>query len=96
MNLQQKQIIQQYFKTKPVQKAYIFGSHARSEQTKDSDLDILVDIDSKENISLFEFGRMLEDLKDLLKIDVDLVSEDGLSKYLRPFIDKEKILIYEK
>jgi predicted nucleotidyltransferase len=96
MNLQQKQIIQQYFKTKPVQKAYIFGSHARSEQTKDSDLDILVDIDSKENISLFEFGRMLEDLKDLLKIDIDLVSEDGLSKYFRPFIDKEKILIYEK
>jgi predicted nucleotidyltransferase len=96
MNLQQKQIVQQYFKTKPVQKAYIFGSHARNEETKDSDLDILVDIDSKENISLFEFGRMLEDLKDLLKIDIDLVAEDGLSKYLKPFIDKEKILIYEK
>jgi predicted nucleotidyltransferase len=96
MNLQQKQIIQQYFQTNPVQKAYIFGSHARSEQTKDSDLDILVDIDSKENISLFEFGRMLEDLKDLLKIDIDLVSEVGLSKYIKPFIDKEKILIYEK
>jgi len=35
-------------------------------------------------------------LKDLLKIDIDLVAEDVLSKYIKPFIDKEKILIYEK
>ncbi|PLK45862.1 nucleotidyltransferase family protein [Emticicia sp. TH156] len=89
-------IIRNYFRNKPVRKAYIFGSYARNEQSKDSDLDILVDIDSNENVSLFEFGRMLEDLKELLKVDIDLVAEDGLSKHIKPFIDKDKILIYER
>lgn len=79
-----------------MRKAYIFGSYARNEASKDSDLDILVDIDSNENVSLFEFGRMLEDLKELLKVDIDLVAEDSLSKHIKPFIDKDKILIYER
>lgn len=89
-------IIRSYFRNKPVRKAYIFGSYARNEASKDSDLDILVDIDSNENVSLFEFGRMLEDLKELLKVNIDLVAEDGLSKHIKPFIDKDKILIYER
>lgn len=89
-------IIRNYLRNKPVRKAYIFGSYARNEASKDSDLDILVDIDSNENVSLFEFGRMLEDLKELLKVDIDLVAEDSLSKHIKPFIDKDKILIYER
>lgn len=96
MTTQQQQVIQHYFSTKPVEKAYVFGSHARGEATKLSDIDLLVTVDKSYDMSLFEFGRMLEDLKDLLKIEIDLVAEDGLSPYLRPFIDKEKILVYEK
>ncbi len=96
MNRRTINIIQNYFRTKPVRKAYVFGSYARNEQTKNSDLDILVDIDSNENVSLFEFGRMLEDLKELLKVEIDLVAEDGLSKHIRPFIEKDKVLIYER
>ena len=96
MNSQQISIIQTYFKAKPISKAYIFGSYARNQQTENSDLDILVDVDANSDFSLFEFGRMLEDLKDLLHLKVDLVSEDGLSKHIRPFIEKEKILIYER
>lgn len=96
MNRRTINIIQNYFRNKPVRKAYVFGSYARNEETKDSDLDILVDIDSNENLSLFEFGRMLEDLKELLKVEIDLVAEDGLSKHIRPFIEKDKVLIYER
>lgn len=96
MNMRTINIIQNYFRNKPIRKAYIFGSYARNEQTKDSDLDILVDVDSTANVSLFEFGRMLEDLKELLKVDVDLVSEDGISKHIKPFIEKDKVLIYER
>ena len=96
MNRRIINIIQNYFRNKPVRKAYVFGSYARNEQTKNSDLDILVDIDSNANVSLFEFGRMLEDLKELLKVEIDLVAEDGLSKHIRPFIEKDKVLIYER
>jgi len=36
------------------------------------------------------------DLQEVLKNKVDLLSKAALSKYVRPFIEKEKILIYEK
>ena len=36
------------------------------------------------------------ELKELLKKKVDLVSIAGLSPHMKPFIDKDKILIYEE
>ena len=36
------------------------------------------------------------ELEELLKIKVDLVTEGGLSKYVKPFVDKDKVLIYER
>jgi uncharacterized protein len=97
MNVQINQKIIEYFKDKPaVKKVYIFGSYARNEETPESDVDILVDIDFQKEplFSLFEFGGMLEDLKDLLKMEVDLLSTDGISKFIRPYIEKDRILIY--
>ena len=98
MNAQITEKIVNYFQDKPVKKVYLFGSYARNEETPESDVDILVDVDyAKEPLfSLFEFGGMLEDLKDLLKKDVDLLSTDGISKYIRPYIEKDRILIYGK
>ncbi|MDZ7896718.1 MAG: nucleotidyltransferase domain-containing protein [Arcicella sp.] len=98
MDAQITEKIVNYFQDKPVKKVYLFGSYARNEETPESDVDILVDVDyTKEPyFTGFEFGGMLEDLKDLLLKDVDLVPEDGLSKFLRPFIEKDKILILQK
>jgi len=36
------------------------------------------------------------ELQDLLNRKVDLLSEKAVSRFIRPFIDKEKELIYEK
>jgi hypothetical protein len=36
------------------------------------------------------------DLEGLMGIPVDLVSSNGLSKYIKPFIDAEKELIYAR
>jgi predicted nucleotidyltransferase len=41
------------------------------------------------------FGYQPE-LEKLLRMKVDLVTSEGLSKYVKPFIDNDKILIYEK
>jgi len=32
----------------------------------------------------------------LLHKKVDIVSDEGLSKYVKPFIDKDKVLIFER
>lgn len=87
--------IKNYFKTRPVLKAYLFGSYAREEAGKKSDIDILVDLDYNQKIGL-QFIQMKIDLEKLLNKEVDLVSTNGMSKYIKPLIDFEKRLIYEK
>lgn len=87
--------IRKFFKDKPVIRAYLFGSHARGEQTAESDIDILVELDYSEKIGM-EFIRMAIGLEELLHNKVDLVSANGLSKYVKPYVDKDKVLIYEK
>ena len=87
--------IKNYFKTRPVLKAYLFGSYVRELADNKSDIDILVDLDYSENIGL-QFIQMKLDLEKLLNKEVDLVSLNGMSKYIKPLVDLEKRLIYEK
>lgn len=86
--------LKDFFKNQPVLRAYIFGSYARSENTPESDLDILVEIEK--GTDLFSFIKIKLQLEELLQKSVDLVSSNGVSQRLKPFIDSEKILVYEK
>ncbi|HEY5464122.1 MAG TPA: nucleotidyltransferase domain-containing protein [Hanamia sp.] len=87
--------IKKYFKTRPVLKAYLFGSFLHGNADSKSDIDILVDLDYSERIGL-QFIQMKIDLEKLLNKKVDLVSSNGISKYIKPIVDKEKRLIYAK
>ena len=87
--------LRQYLADKPVTKAYLFGSYVRGEATKGSDVDILVELDYSQPIGLL-FVQMKLDLENLLHQEVDLVSANGVSKYLQPIIDQEKVLIYAR
>ena len=83
-----------YFTNKPVKRAYLFGSYVRGEQSEDSDIDILVELDYEKGADFFGFIQMRDDLAFLLKKPVDLLSANGLSVYIKPYIDAEKLLIY--
>lgn len=87
--------IADYFKTQPVLKAWLFGSYSRGEQTKDSDVDILVLLDKSRPIGLKFFG-MWNDLEELLGRKVDLVSDGTLLPFAQQSAEKDKILIYER
>ena len=89
------ELIKAYFQDKPVHRAYLFGSYVRGEAGPDSDVDILVELDYRNPIGLL-FIRMEQELAKLLNCNVDLVSVKGMSKYLKPTIDKEKKLIYAR
>ena len=97
MQLGKSQIlkISNYFKTKPVLKAYLFGSYVRNEAEKDSDVNLLVELDYSERIRL-QFVQMKFYLEKKKKKKVDLVSSNAVSKYIKPIIDSEKTLIYAK
>lgn len=97
MNLDNSKLetIKEYFKTRPVLKAYLFGSYVRGQADYQSDIDILVDLDYTQRIGL-GFVQMQIDLEKILKTKVDLVSSNSLSKYIKPVVDSEKKLIYAR
>ena len=88
-------LITEYFKDKPVRKAYLFGSQVRDESNIDSDIDILVELDYSQQIGL-KYIKMQNDLQEILKNKVDLISENAVSKYIRPYIERDKKLIYAR
>jgi predicted nucleotidyltransferase len=88
-------ILKEYFKNKPVLKAYLFGSYSRNEANVNSDVDILVDLDYSEHIGL-GFVKMQQDIQEKLHKTVDLVSSNAISVHLKPFIERDKMLIYER
>jgi predicted nucleotidyltransferase len=67
----------------------VFGSYVRSEQKKDSDLDILVTF--QEVPSLLTFIAMENYLSDLLGVKVDLVMKDSLKPKIGQQILREAI-----
>ena len=91
----EKLLLQQFFVGKPIKKAYLFGSFARNDANKNSDIDILVELDHTEPIGM-KFFLFKNEIEDLLQKKVDLVSIGGISKYILPIVDKEKILIYDR
>jgi uncharacterized protein len=95
LELKYRKIISDYFQNKPVLKAYLFGSYVRGEANEQSDVDILIELDYSQSIGL-AFVEMQLDLQDMLSRKVDLVSERGLSKFVKPFIEQEKELIYAR
>lgn len=95
LNAQQLKKIQEYFSNKPVLKAYLFGSQLKKTTPENSDIDLLVELDYKQKIGLL-FIQMRLDLENLLGKKVDLVSNNGISKHIKPFVDKEKQMIYAK
>jgi predicted nucleotidyltransferase len=87
--------LKKYFQDKPVVRAFLFGSYARDDADTGSDIDILVELDYTKRIGL-EFIKMKYDIEDFLDSSVDLISEKALSSYIKPYVDKEKVLIYER
>lgn len=67
----------------------VFGSYVRSEQKKDSDLDILITF--KEDPSLLTYIAIENYLSDLLGIKVDLVMKDSLKLKIGQQILRESI-----
>ena len=88
--------IQDYFCQEPVKRAWIFGSFSRMEERPDSDIDILVDLDTSAPIGLLQYAGMINDLEALLGIKVDIVESNTVKPFARDSINRDKVLIYER
>jgi predicted nucleotidyltransferase len=69
----------------------VFGSTARDSATETSDIDILVDFDGPATSIRFFGVQFL--IEDELGCSVDLVTEKALRDELRPYIEKERVIV---
>jgi predicted nucleotidyltransferase len=69
----------------------VFGSVVRGEADQASDIDLLVKLEPGR--SLMDLGGLLFDLQELLGVDVDVVTENGLRARIRERVFREAIPI---
>lgn len=92
-----KETVAAYFKDKPVQKVYLFGSYARGEADEQSDVDLLVDLDRADKIG-WDYFIWPEELAQELGKKVDVVSSDSLNpnRFFTKFVLDQRKLLYAK
>jgi Predicted nucleotidyltransferases len=73
---------------------YLFGSTARDEAGRASDLDLLYEYDLSRKFSLFDQAAAMLELSDQLGTKVDLVSRSGLRPRVRERIEGEMIRVF--
>ncbi len=91
-------------KVTPLLKPYaerisVFGSYARGDETIDSDIDLLIALkpsDKRPVLGLFEFIKLEQELKEKLGRGVDLITEEGMNSRRKPYIEKDRVVLYEE
>ena len=88
--------IQDFLRREPIERAWIFGSFSRMEERPDSDIDILVDLDTSTPMGLLQYAGMVNNLESILGRKVDLVANGSVKPFAQPNINRDKVLIYER
>jgi hypothetical protein len=71
-----------------VRRIGLFGSFVRGEETKESDIDILVEF---EDPTFRNFMNLAFYLEDIFSRRVDLLTPEGISHRIRPYVEKEVV-----
>ncbi len=95
MNQEVSNTIRDYFKTQPVEKAWVFGSFSRGEERADSDVDIMIKLTPGTRMGLQFFAMNIE-LEQLLHRPVDLVIEGDLLPFAEKTANRDKVLVYAR
>ncbi len=91
-----KKILKKLLKNMPVENVVLFGSYAKNEATKDSDLDFV--IDTKEKLIGFKLFSLITKIEETFNKDIDAFEKSEIIKNSK--IDEEikrtGVIVYEK
>ncbi len=73
-----------------VSKIGVFGSFVRNEQHSNSDVDLLVEFTEPIGLKIIDLKEFLEEK---LGRRIDLISSEGMSPYIKPYIEKEIVYV---
>lgn len=74
--------------------AALFGSRARGDAGPDSDTDIMIELDPKARIGVYEYVAIRDLIADLFEGRVDVVSRDGLKPHVGPTVTADAIYAF--
>jgi predicted nucleotidyltransferase len=74
----------------------IFGSYAKGENRRGSDVDILIEYDKNSQFSLLDLIRLENRLSNLFRRKIDLLTPKAINPYLRDEIIGSIKVIYER
>ena len=80
--------IKDYLLIKKIKRAAIFGSFARNEETEDSDIDLLIDV---QGITLFDFLKMEDDLSKITHRKIDMVEYKAIKPTIAKYVYENMI-----
>ena len=74
-----------------VKRSSLFGSYVRGEETRNSDIDLL--IEAPKNMSLFGLAGLQIDLEEILNKKVDVITYNSINHLLKDYILKDQVRI---
>jgi len=74
--------------------AALFGSRARGDNRPDSDTDIMVEIDPKADMSVYEYVGLKRYIAELFEGPVDVIDRDGLRRHIRRPAESEAVYAF--
>ena len=77
-----------------VTKASLFGSFARGEEKRNSDIDLLVEMPL--DASLFTIVALKRDLEKKVRRIVDILTYNSVHRFIKKYVNKYAIKIYDK
>lgn len=88
---QHRDQILEFAKKRGAQNVRVFGSFARGEEKKESDLDLLVCM--QDGRDLLDMIAFIEDIKNTIGRDVDVIDERGLRPYVKDKVLSEAVAL---
>ena len=74
-----------------IKRAAVFGSVSRGEDRPKSDIDIMVSLGKP--MGMFAYMSLIREIENKLGRKVDLVTENSINKFVRPYIQSDLKII---
>ena len=71
----------------------LFGSFSRGDETDESDIDILYDIEKDKKLSMFKYLKIASQLENFFHKKIDLVRVDTLKPTVKKYVEKDLIYV---
>ncbi len=79
-----------------IRRLAIFGSYVSGEAKESSDVDVLIDFAENAHVGFFKYVRIRRALSEMLGLEVDLVTPQALSKYIKEAVLQQAETVYER